>query len=461
MAPRPGEERIAPPPGEPVTGPAIVEAPSITALGEVTDRAAVFHSLPVLDIPGPFERSRPIPARPEGSRPRHDGRAGDPTATAATIWVPRGACPGDGLPVIAHVHGGAYEAGSHESPRIDGAPHAERGVVLVSIGYRLGLEGFLRLPGEPPARYRGIDDARATLTWLRENIAAFGGDPDNVTLMGQSAGAGVALWLAREDHLVPGVRPVPPLSPAFPRVPAHRRRAALPLAVPGPRRRAALTRALARRPRRVRAGYRLFTRTHPFDLQIGPAPFDAGALAALPLIVTVTHDECQWLPTALRRPTMRWLDEHPATRAALAPAARGLGLRVPFGEYLAALPEADRNRPWVSLASDAIIRRWAAHALEGARGEAWLVEYRGTEDKPARHSDDLDLVFGKAPGPASTRVIDGLAALARGGRPSWPAYTPGGGRKALSFSLASGEAEVIADPLRAARVGFGTPPPRD
>ncbi|MFI1677722.1 carboxylesterase/lipase family protein [Streptomyces sp. NPDC020607] len=94
-----------------------------------------------------------------------------------------------GLPVMVFVHGGAFVAGSTRSALYDGSAFARDGVVLVSLNYRLGIAGFLDLPGAPANR--GLLDVVAALRWVRENIAAFGGDPRNVTLFGQSAGATV------------------------------------------------------------------------------------------------------------------------------------------------------------------------------------------------------------------------------------------------------------------------------
>jgi para-nitrobenzyl esterase len=90
-------------------------------------------------------------------------------------------------PVLVFVHGGAFLAGSSHSPLIDGRGFAERGVIVVTVNYRLGLAGFLDLPGAHPNR--GLADVLAALGWVRRNIAAFGGDPANVTLAGHSAGA--------------------------------------------------------------------------------------------------------------------------------------------------------------------------------------------------------------------------------------------------------------------------------
>ncbi|MER6809570.1 carboxylesterase family protein [Spirillospora sp. NPDC000708] len=91
------------------------------------------------------------------------------------------------LPVTVFVHSSGFVAGSTRSEIYDGAAFARDGVVLVTLNYRLGVQGFLDLPGAPAGR--GLLDVIAALRWVRENIAAFGGDADRVTLLGQSAGA--------------------------------------------------------------------------------------------------------------------------------------------------------------------------------------------------------------------------------------------------------------------------------
>ncbi|RDG34859.1 carboxylesterase/lipase family protein [Streptomyces corynorhini] len=102
------------------------------------------------------------------------------------VWTPDASGGGD-LPVMVFVHGGAFVAGSTRSALYDGSAFARDGVVLVTLNYRLGIAGFLDIPGAPANR--GLLDVVAALGWVRENIAAFGGDPHHVTLFGQSAGA--------------------------------------------------------------------------------------------------------------------------------------------------------------------------------------------------------------------------------------------------------------------------------
>ncbi|MEV0688181.1 carboxylesterase family protein [Nocardia sp. NPDC050378] len=101
------------------------------------------------------------------------------------VWTPDPA--GSGLPVMVWIHGGAFSRGANSHPLYDGTAFARDGVVLVSINYRLGIPGFAELPGAPSNR--GLHDQVQALRWVSENIAAFGGDPGNITVFGESAGA--------------------------------------------------------------------------------------------------------------------------------------------------------------------------------------------------------------------------------------------------------------------------------
>jgi para-nitrobenzyl esterase len=110
------------------------------------------------------------------------------------VWTPADYRPGEKLPVMVWIHGGAFIQGAGSSPVYDGTHFAERGVVLVSVNYRLGRLGFFahpaleaEHPGEPTGNY-GLMDNIAALKWVKANIAAFGGDPANVTIFGESAG---------------------------------------------------------------------------------------------------------------------------------------------------------------------------------------------------------------------------------------------------------------------------------
>ncbi len=110
------------------------------------------------------------------------------------VWTPAGYA-GEKLPVMVWFYGGAYNEGGGSMPFADGTRLAEKGVIVVSMNYRVGPYGFLSYPGlteASPHRASGnqaLSDAIASLQWVKANIAAFGGDPGNVTIFGQSAGA--------------------------------------------------------------------------------------------------------------------------------------------------------------------------------------------------------------------------------------------------------------------------------
>jgi para-nitrobenzyl esterase len=118
------------------------------------------------------------------------------------VWRPAGARARARLPVIVWIHGGAYVAGGSSDAQTYGESFARRGVILVTFNYRLGRLGFFAHPalsreqqGEPLGNYGTLDQI-AALQWVRRNIDRFGGDPERVTAMGQSAGGESVLILA-------------------------------------------------------------------------------------------------------------------------------------------------------------------------------------------------------------------------------------------------------------------------
>ena len=197
--------------------PVVVTASGLVR-GEALATTLVYRGIPYAAPPTGHRRWRP-PSPPKPWRTPRDARrfapicpqvtttqgrivlnpwqkevvAGDEDCLALNIWVPRES-EGLPLPVMVFIHGGGHVwgAGSH----YDGAGLAERGVVVVTLNYRLGVFGFLAHPAlskEDP-EYRtsgnyGLLDQIAALRWVQENIRAFSGDPDRVTLFGESAGA--------------------------------------------------------------------------------------------------------------------------------------------------------------------------------------------------------------------------------------------------------------------------------
>lgn len=101
------------------------------------------------------------------------------------VWAPQPLA--SGLPVMVFLHGGAFLIGGKDTALYDGSSFARNGVILVSVVYRMGLEGFVSIPGGDSNL--GLRDQITALEWVRDNAAAFGGDPANVTVFGESAGA--------------------------------------------------------------------------------------------------------------------------------------------------------------------------------------------------------------------------------------------------------------------------------
>ncbi len=131
------------------------------------------------------------PPPPPGAPP---ARVSSEDCLFLNVWRPASATPTAKLPVMVWIHGGGFMGGSGASPFTSGAPFAKQGVLLVSINYRLGRFGFFAFPAlsrERPEETKGnyaYMDQIAALQWVQRNIAAFGGDPNNVTIFGFSAG---------------------------------------------------------------------------------------------------------------------------------------------------------------------------------------------------------------------------------------------------------------------------------
>ena len=167
---------------------------------------SVFRGIPYAAPPRPFGAPQPVrawdgvrEATRFGPPPPQSGALGtDAPVGEGRDWLTVNVWSPDlsgGLPVLVWIQGGAYLFGTSGLPEYDGSTLARGGVVLVTLNYRVGLEGFGYVVGTPANR--GLLDQVAALQWVQQNTSAFGGDPGRVTVFGQSAGAGcVAALLA-------------------------------------------------------------------------------------------------------------------------------------------------------------------------------------------------------------------------------------------------------------------------
>jgi para-nitrobenzyl esterase len=149
-----------------------------------------------------MDASRSGPACPQPTLPSVPLDLGAPqgeNCLSLNIWS--STAPGDHKPVMVWIHGGAYVTGSGGQPLYDGTVLATSAdMIIVTVNYRLGAFGFLDLSTYSTARRRydtnvGLRDVIFALKWVRDNIARFGGDPNRVTLFGESAGGGVVTTL--------------------------------------------------------------------------------------------------------------------------------------------------------------------------------------------------------------------------------------------------------------------------
>ncbi|SDQ12811.1 carboxylesterase/lipase family protein [Leucobacter chromiiresistens] len=487
----------------------------IDAAGPTGASAAVFRGIPYAAAPvGDLRFAAPQPpAAWDGVR---DAARFGPTpqrGDAGITLIPEHSVPGDNtlnvnvwtpdpgaaarLPVVVWIHGGGFISGSPASPWYDGRAFARDGVGLVTFSYRLGFTGFGWLDGAPANR--GVLDWVRALEWVRQNIAAFGGDADRVTVAGQSAGGGAVLTLLG----VPAARGL--LHGGYAMSAA--------IAAPSVEAAAARTRHLARLAgvtpdaagvsalpetrilelqRRITApaAPRLLRDVHGLlrdGLMIGPladgeiVPHDAvrgaalGASAHVPLALCTADDELMGLFAP--RPI---LDRAPR-RAVL----RGLGASAAAVDRWLAIDEISATTSSVALvgryATDAVFRSWVprisrARAASDAAGATWTSRFSWHAPEAeagaphiAGHCSDVPFVFdrldapgvervaGQAPPQALADAVHGaLVRFARDGAPGWGADEAGAGPTRV-FDLPVRE-ETDAYASAAALLEEGEPP---
>ncbi|WP_049566418.1 carboxylesterase/lipase family protein [Streptomyces sp. SBT349] len=434
--------------------------------GELMDGIAVFRGIPFAAPPvGANRFTEPRPARSwDGVRtlaefgsvpPQHGRDSKDDDWLNLAVWTPD---PGAGrLPVIVWISGGAYLQCSTANPYHDGRILAASGVVVVSMNYRVGAEGWAHIPGYPDNR--GLLDQVAALRWVKDNVAAFGGDPDNVTVFGQSSGAGsvaallvmpraVGLFDRAIMQSLPGTYFTPELAAQVtrcvvaelgPDLDAER------LVEVGPRRLMAAVTEMSERllpTMGVHWGPVAYTPT-PFspvvDGEILPVtPWEglaAGSAAhRVPILLGHVRDEGRLLAT----------QGGPADDGAADQMIGSLAPTVQAHRYHADFPGLAAAELWEVALGDWLLRMPTLHLAEAARAggaQVWFSELCwGYGPEGAWHTLDALLVFGSADifgevteaGPKAVQRHHALSELMRReyvafaatGDPGWPRFDP-------------------------------------
>ena len=451
---------------------------------------AVFRGIPYAAPPMPFHAPQPVeawdgvreatkfgPPPPQSGLFGMDelGMQGDDWLTV-NVWSPD---MGGGLPVMVWIQGGAYAFGMSGLPEYDGSNLAHGGVVMVTFNYRVGLGGFGYVEGTPANC--GLLDQVAALEWVQHNINAFGGDPDRVTVFGESAGGGsVAALLAMPRaaglfhraiaQSVPGTYFTPELAADITRACAAELGlepaelcTADPWSLP-----AAGDALMAKMGQFVdrwgRAAHALIPFAPVVDGDVLPTTPWLGLTGRVELMVGHTRDE-QRLLTALSGMLGKITQSQANDNADIfAPDPRQYRQSFPNPEQL-----------YEVVRSDWLFRMPSLHLAEAqleARGQAYLYEL--TWPAPgmggifgACHGLDVPLVFGNltagqpaaligVPTPeavaVSTQMRTAWTAFATTGDPGWPAYDTG------STRLFDVEPTVTAYPEQISRQIWRNPP---
>ncbi len=442
--------------------------------GRTEDGLAVFRGIPFARPPvGELRLAAPMPVAPWngvreavafGPPPPQSGVMGASAARdtdgdwlTINVWSPE---PGAArLPVMVWIQGGGYVYGWSGDPLFDGAVLAREGVVVVTFNYRLSAEGFGHFSGAPANR--GLLDQVAALSWVQDNIAAFGGDPARVTVFGESAGAGsiAALMVmpsatglfrraiaqsvpglyftealatdiatAITDHLglSPSARELTRLSPSRLNDAADE--------VAG---------TMAANPRWGQAAHLQAPFAPVVDGEVLPAaPWQAlagGAASGVELIVGHTRDEYRLFMVANGQLGKITPEQTDAALRVLAPDP---------GAYRAAHPSAGTERLYELVHSDRLFRMPSLHLAEAHHPHGpthlyaliWNAPGMGGETLGACHGLGLPLTFGNLTAGAAaflighepppeaavlaTRVRAAWTAFAATGDPGWPTYDP-------------------------------------
>lgn len=451
MAARAQAPGYQPPAAAPAGAPQTLKIKQGTLIGSVADGVGYFYAIPFAPPPVGDLRWRP-PGAPPAWTGERDATKAPPSCQNVedclylNVARPAGAKPGARLPVMVWIHGSAFIVGQAIGAfgaDTEGAEFAKKGVIVVSANHRLGRAGWFAHPaltkeGGLVANYGNMDQI-AALKWVKANIAGFGGDPNNVTVAGESAGAMAILnmmvspeakGLFNRAVVESGFARATPMPLAEAEANGVKLAEAAGVAGDG----AEAAAALRKLPLSALAGARgggILAPGRPFPVMDGRlyaepvmAGFKAGHEAKIPLIIGGNSNEA-----SLTRPQPAMLDAMPAERA------QGImSLFDPQGSGDKARVVNDLVTVQSITEPDRAIAR--LHAAHGAPTWLYYFSYVPAAEqarKPfgAAHTDEIRFVFGEprarlAPGdlPLSEAMNAYWAAFAKAGDPgaSWPRF---------------------------------------
>ncbi|WP_245958708.1 carboxylesterase/lipase family protein [Microbacterium bovistercoris] len=356
----------------------------------------------------------------------------------ANVWAPEDA---SGAPVVLWIHGGALERGAAALPGYDGTAFARDGIVFVSVNYRLGAEGFSVLEGAP--RNLGLQDAAAALRWTHDEVEAFGGDPQRITIMGESAGGAlVAALLSRDDTRALISRAIVQSGPLDAQTPEKGGRVSAQMAKllgaaadresfaalePGALLDARSRQSAGSSPLGGAPGYQLVI--DPETLPRSPREVLSGVTT--PLIIGTNTDEYRlWFtPQALDR------------ISAMKLLAARLALRIPgraVRAFRADEPDASTGELFGRIATDLLLRGPASRVAAARTAATYVYEFgwhSPVRDLRAAHAVELPFMFSTAgdrswssligenpPASLAAEMHEAWAAFIRDGDPGWPEY---------------------------------------
>jgi para-nitrobenzyl esterase len=367
------------------------------------------------------------------------------------VWTPDP--DASGLPVMVWIYGGRFTTGASDEAECDGRRLAAGGVVVVGLNYRVGTEGFMLIDGAAPNR--GLLDQVLALRWVGDNIASFGGDPGNVTVFGESAGA-ASLTMLMVMPAAYGLfrRGIAQSVPAFLfgadiaadiagviAAKLGRRPTVADLAQVAPQELADASSGIAYQDR---WGYRLNVRRSQFGpvidgVVLPDSPFRAlanGAGRGVDLLIGHNRDEYNIVIYGSGGPESITPEESERALRSLPSTPDAAQV------YRAAYPQADHRQLYQLVCSDFVYRMPTLHIAQAhtaGGGNTFLYEFCFDESPiAAAHTTEIPLVFGTLDSPVgsalygsspsaelvSREMSSAWRSFATDGEPGWPAYGP-------------------------------------